>query len=230
MVDKILIVDDEPTVLELVRRNLEREGYQVVTASDGQEGMRMVYAERPDLVILDVMMPELDGWQVCQRVRGMSDVPIIMLTARRQEADIIKGLDLGADDYLTKPFLRGELLARVSAVLRRARTEALDPSGVTYDDDYLAIDLDARRVMVSGELVQLTPTEYRLLVLLVSNGGRVIEFRQILESVWGFEYVDDLDYVRVYVWHLRRKVEPDPKNPRYLINVPNVGYRFEPQR
>jgi two-component system KDP operon response regulator KdpE len=175
------------------------------------------------------MMPELDGWQVCQRIRGMSDVPIMMLTARRQETDIVKGLDLGADDYLTKPFRRGELLARVRAVLRRARIEALDPPGVAYQDDYLSIDLDARRVIVGGESIQLTPTEYRLLALLVSNGGRLLTFQQILESVWGFEYVDDLDYVRVYVWHLRRKLEPDPRNPRYLINVPNVGYRFEPQ-
>jgi two-component system KDP operon response regulator KdpE len=229
-VDKILIVDDDPTVLELVQRNLEREGYQVVTAGNGQEGMRVMYAERPDLVILDVMMPELDGWQICQRVRGMSDVPIIMLTARRQEGDIVKGLDLGADDYLTKPFRRGELLARVRAVLRRARTETVAPPGVTYDDDYLSVNLDDRRVVVNGELIDLTPTEYRLLALLVSNEGRVIEFRRILESVWGFEYMDEIDYVRVYVWHLRRKIEPDPKNPRYLINVPNVGYRFEPQR
>jgi two-component system KDP operon response regulator KdpE len=227
--DKILIVDDEPTVLELVRRNLEREGYQVVAAGNGQEGMRMMYAERPDLVILDVMMPRLDGWQICQRIRGMSDVPIIMLTARKQEEDIVKGLGLGADDYLTKPFRRGELVARVRAVLRRARTGAVVPPGVTYDDDYLSIDLDARRVVVNGELVDLTPTEYGLLALLVENKGRALEFRQILESVWGFEYVDEVDYVRVYVWHLRRKIEPDPKNPRYVINVPNVGYRFEPQ-
>ncbi len=230
MADKILIVDDEPTVLELVQRNLEREGYRVVTASDGQEGMRIMYAEQPNLVILDVMMPGLDGWQVCQRIRGMSDVPIIMLTARRQEADIVKGLDLGADDYLVKPFRRGELLARVGAVLRRARVEQIDLAGVTYDDDYLSINLADRRVSIEGETVKLTPTEYRLLAFLVSNRGRVLTFQKILENVWGFEYVDDLDYVRVYVWHLRRKIESDPKNPSYLINIPNVGYRFDSQR
>ena len=230
MADKVLIVDDEPAVLELVRRNLEKGGYRVVTASDGQEGMRALYAERPDLVILDVRMPGLDGWQVCQRIRDMSDVPIIMLTARREEADIIKGLDLGADDYLTKPFRKGELLARVNAVLRRARKGVIDLSGVTYEDDYLSIDLSARRVAIDGELVQLTPTEYRLLALLVENKGRALTFRQILESVWGFEYLDEVDYVRVYVWHLRRKIEPDSRHPRYLINELNVGYRFEPQR
>jgi two-component system KDP operon response regulator KdpE len=229
--DKILIVDDNPRLLEAVQQTFEKEGYQVIVAYDGQEGMRVAYAERPDLVILDVMMPRLDGWQVCQRVREMSDVPIIMLTAKMEEEDIIKGLTLGADDYLTKPFGVNELLARVRAVLRRARTGALPSSSrVTYHDDYLFIDLDARRVVVNGELVDLTPTEYKLLALLVENEGRALEFREILENVWGFEYVDDVEYVRVYVWHLRRKIEPDPKRPRYLINELNVGYRFEPRR
>jgi two-component system KDP operon response regulator KdpE len=229
MVDKILIVDDDLSLLELVQRNLERGGYRAITASDGQEGMRLVYEERPELLILDVMMPGLDGWQVCQRVREMSDIPIIMLTAREQEEDIIKGLDLGADDYLTKPFRRGELLSRIGAVLRRARVGKVALPDITYHDDYLSIDLDARRVAVNGELVELTATEYRLLAFLVENEGRALSFRQILESVWGLEYVDEIDYVRVYVWHLRRKIEPDPKKPRYLINVLTVGYRFEPQ-
>jgi two-component system KDP operon response regulator KdpE len=231
MPDKILIVEDNPQLLEAVQRIFEKEGYRVITAGDGQEGMRMVYAERPDLVILDVMMPRLDGWQVCQRIREMSDVPIILLTARVEEEDIIKGLALGADDYLTKPFSVNELLARVRAVLRRARTEAVSlSSGVTYRDDYLSIDLDARRVAINGELVDLTPTEYKLLALLVENKGRALAFREILESVWGFEYAEDVEYVRVYAWHLRRKIEPDPRQPRYLINELNVGYRFEPQR
>ncbi len=229
MSDKILVVDDDASLLELAQYNLEAEEYQVVTAENGIDGLRLMYSERPDLVILDVMMPKLDGYQVCQRVREMSDVPIIMLTARGREEDIIKGLDLGADDYLTKPFRVGELLARVRATLRRARTESFLSEEVTYSDNYLFVDLASRRVMVDGELVKLTPTEYKLLAILIRNKGRVVEFRQLLENVWGFEYVDEVDYLRVYIWHLRRKIEPTPKDPCYLLNELNVGYRFEPQ-
>jgi DNA-binding response OmpR family regulator len=227
MANRILVVDDDLTLLRGMQYGLEGEGYQVVTAGDGQEALRLVYSERPDLIILDIMMPRLDGRQVCQRVREMSDVPIIILTAKTEKKDIIKGLDLGADDYLVKPFDAEELLARVRAALRHARTEPIVSEGMTYGDDYLSIDLNARRVAVSGELIRLTPTEYDLLV---ENAGRVLEFRQILESVWGVEYIHEIDYVRTYVWHLRRKIEPDPKNPRCLLSVLNVGYRFEPQR
>lgn len=230
MANRILVVDDDLTLLRGIQDSLEDEEYRIVTARDGQEALRLVYSERPDLIILDIMMPRLDGWQVCQRVREMSDVPIIILTAKTEKKDIIKGLDLGADDYLVKPFDAEELLARVRAALRHARTEPIVSEGMTYGDDYLSIDLNARHIAVSGELVRLTPTEYDLLALLVENAGRVLEFRQILESVWGVEYIHEIDYVRTYVWHLRRKIEPDPKNPRYLLSVLNVGYRFEPQR
>ena len=229
MAEKVLIVDDDLTLLRGMQDSLEDEEYHVVTARDGQEALRLVYSERPDLIILDVMMPRLDGWQVCRRVREMSDVPIIILTAKTEKKDIIKRLDLGADDYLVKPFTVGELLARVRAALRRARTEPVVSEEMTYGDDYLSIDLNARRVAVSGELIRLTPTEYKLLALLVRNRGRVLEFRHILESVWGMEYVHEVDYVRTYVWHLRHKLEPDPKHPRYLVSELNVGYRFEPQ-
>ena len=229
MANRILVVDDDHNLLRGMQYGLEGEGYQVVTASDGQEALRLVYSERPDLIILDTMMPRLDGWQVCRRVREMSDVPIIILTAKTEKKDIIKGLDLGADDYLVKPFNAEELLARVRAALRRARTEPVVSEEMTYGDDYLSIDLNARRVAVSGELIRLTPTEYKLPALLVRNRGRVLEFRHILESVWGMEYVDEIDYVRTYVWNLRHKLEPDPKHPRYLVSELNVGYRFEPQ-
>lgn len=229
MGDKILIVDDDPNLVELIQYNLEGEGYEVIAARDGQEGMRLFFTDRPDLVVLDIAMPKLDGYQVCQRIREMASTPVIMLTAKGREEDIIKGLDLGADDYLTKPFRLGELLARVRATLRRARTEPEPTEALTYSDDHLSIDLEARRVAVSGKVVKLTPTEYKLLALLVKNKGRLLEFRQLLESVWGFEYIDDVDYLRVYIWHLRRKIEPDPKNPIYLINELNIGYRFEPQ-
>ena len=160
----------------------------------------------------------------------MSDVPIVMLTTKTQKEDIIKGLDLGADDYLVKPFDIDELLARVRAALRRTRIETVASESTTYDDDYLCIDLNTRRVTVNGALVRLTPIEYKVLVLLVENKRWVVEFQQILEHVWGFEYIGEIGYVRTYVWRLRNKIEPDPKNPRYLLSESDVGYRFEPQR
>jgi two-component system KDP operon response regulator KdpE len=229
MPEKILVVDDDPMLSELVAYNLQADGYEVVTAGDGQEGLRQFYSERPDLVILDVAMPKLDGYQVCQRIREMSDTPVIMLTARGQEEEIIRGLDLGADDYITKPFQVTVLSARVRATLRRAKTEPMVGDGPNYSDPYLTIDLEARQITVDGEMVKLTPTEFKLLAVLVRNKGRVVEFRQLLESVWGFEYIDDVDYLRVYIWHLRRKLEPDSKEPIYLLNELNVGYRFMPR-
>ncbi len=229
MSDKILIIDDDPVLVELIQYNLKEEGYDVCTARNGQKGIRSFFTNRPNLIILDLMMPKMNGYEVCKRIREMTDVPIIILTAKGREEDIIKGLDLGADDYLTKPFRVGVLLARVRAVLRRARTEVVAFEGPTYHDDYLSVDLEARRVMIKDKAIKLTPTEYKLLALLVKNKGRVLEFRTMLEQVWGFEYIDELDYLRVYIWHLRRKLEPDPKKPIYLVNELNTGYRFEPQ-
>lgn len=229
MSDKILIVDDDPNLIELMQYNLKGEGYEVIVARDGLEGVKAFFTNRPDIVVLDIAMPKLDGYQVCQRIREMTSTPVIMLTAKGHEEDIIKGLDVGADDYITKPFRVGELLARVRATLRRARTAPEPTEALTYNDDRLSVDLKAHRVTVDGELVKLTPTEYKLLALLLKNKGRLLEFRQLLQSVWGFEYIDDIDYLRVYIWHLRRKLEPDPKNPIYFINELNTGYRFEPQ-
>ena len=229
MSNKILIVDDDPDSIELIENGLQIEGYQTITATDGQEAMQVFFSGQPDLLVLDITMPKLNGYEVCRRVREISDVPIIMLTALGREEDIVKGLDLGADDYLTKPFRVGELLARIRANLRRVQTDSALMETMTYSDDYLSIDLDARRVTVRGEIVKLTPTEYKLLAMLVKNKGRLLEFRQLLEGVWGFEYIDDIDYLRVYVWYLRRKLEPTPQNPIYILNELNVGYRFEPQ-
>ena len=229
MAVEVLIADDNVNLTEAIRYNLEEEGYETVIAGDGQEAMRAVYAERPDLVILDIMMPKLDGWQVCQRVREMSDVPIIMLTARGERTDIVKGLDLGADDYLVKPFGVDELLARVRALLRRAATAPQPdfPGGTkSLSDGYLSVELDSRLVTLGGKPISLTPTEYRVLALLAQSAGRVVSFRQILEDVWGFEYTDEVCYVHTYIWHLRRKLELDPKNPRYLLNELDVGYRL----
>jgi two-component system KDP operon response regulator KdpE len=230
MSDKVLIVDDDSVLAELVAYNLGAEGFEVLTAHDGQEGLRKFYHERPDLVVLDVTMPKLNGYEVLQRIRELSDVPIIMLTAQGREQDVVHGFELGVDDYVTKPFRVKEFVARVRASLRRARSEPVEQEAVAYRDDYLTIDLDQRRITVNGQPVKLTPTEYKLLAFLVRNKGRVLEFRQILEQVWGFEYIDDIDYLRVYVWHLRRKIERDPKVPTYILNELNTGYRFEPKR
>lgn len=225
----ILVVDDDESLLELVAYNLRAEGHIVVTARDGQEGLRQFHNSQPHLVILDVTMPKLNGFDVCQRIREMADTPIVMLTAQGREDDIIRGLDLGADEYVTKPFHLRAFMARVRASLRRAEMSPVQEQRLAYRDEHLSIDLDARRIAVQGERVKLSPTEFRLLSLLVKNKGRLLEFRQILEQVWGVEYIDDIDYLRVYVWHLRKKIEPDPRHPVYLLNELNTGYRFEPR-
>jgi two-component system KDP operon response regulator KdpE len=228
---KILVVDDDPALLPLIEYTFSKEGYEVYCAADGKEALREFFAHHPDLVILDILMPRMDGWETCRRIREVSEVPIIMLTARDQEEDIIQGLDYGADDYLTKPFSIKVLLAHARAVLRRAALPPLgDEEATTYADDYLTMDLRERRVTVDGELIKLTPTEYRLLAYLVQNDGRCLTSREILQNVWGWEYQDDVDYVRVYVWHLRQKLEEDPKNPRYIQTETGVGYRFEGTR
>lgn len=223
----ILIVDDERTTLRILERHLHQAGYETISAGDGQAALQQFYHSRPDLVILDVNMPGMDGWTTCQRIREFSNVPIIMLTAQGEEEDIVKGLNLGADDYIVKPFQARELLARVRANLRRAGPFQPAYGSPSYDDDYLSIDLAQRRVSVKGEAVKLSRTEFNLLAQLLSNAGRVVTFEQLLESVWGKEYLTEVDYVRVYISHLRRKIEEDPQEPRYLHSERGVGYRFE---
>lgn len=229
MCAKILVIDDDPIISELVSYVLKAEGYEPVVAGDGPEGVRKFLAEKPDLVVLDVTMPRMDGFEVCQRIRQSAETPIIMLTAQGNEDHMVRGLDMGADDYVVKPFQLKPFMARVRANLRRAGTPLMAPEQFAYQDDHLVVDLEHRRVQVRHEPVKLTPTEFKLLATLVKNKGRVLEFRQLLEQVWGFEYIDDIDYLRVYIWHLRRKIEPDPKNPVYLLNELNIGYRFSPR-
>ncbi|MDY6916999.1 MAG: response regulator transcription factor [Chloroflexota bacterium] len=230
MAKTILVVDDAPDFVRLVSKVLSHEGYEVLTAVDGQEALRLLFAHKPDLVLLDILMPRMDGWETCRRIREVSDAPIIMLTGyEKTEEDIARGLNHGADEYLIKPVGNRELLARVRAVLRRAE---LSPSherkrDTAYADEYLSVDVGRRMVMVEGERVKLTPTEFRLCAVLLENAGRVLTHRQLLEKVWGWGYVDDLDYVRIYVWHLRKKIEPDPSQPRYVMSEPGVGYYFE---
>ena len=227
---KILIIDDEPMFLTLVDQVLAHQGFEVLKASSGQEGLRLLFAEKPDLVLLDMAMPIMDGWQTCQRIREISDIPIIMLTGKKKaEEDIVQGLDQGADEYLFKPVGNRELVARVRAVLRRVDlpSSAEAKREVTYADDFLTADITERKVMVKGERVKLTPREFRLFALLVENAGRILTHKQLLEKVWGWEYTNDLDYVRIYISHLRQKIEPDPALPRYIITDPGVGYYFQ---
>ena len=225
---KILVVDDEPAFTRLVSELLTSKGHEVLTAGNGREALRLFFDHRPDLVLLDVVMPGMDGWQTCNRIREISDVPIAMLSGkRRSEEDIVRGLDCGADDYLIKPVGKRELAARVQAMLRR--TELPSPLGTkeSFSDGFLHVDIAERRVIVNGEPARLTPTEFRLLALLLASAGRVLTHQQLLERAWGWEYVNDLDYVRVYIWHLRRKIEPDPTHPRYIVTEPGVGYYFQ---
>jgi len=222
---RVLVVDDEPETVKYVGANLRARGYDVLTAADGREALKLFSESVVDLIILDIMMPGPDGFEVCQAIRQRSDVPIIMLSARGQEKDVVSALDLGADDYLTKPFGVEEMLARVRAALRRsARTGVTLRPPVTAGE--LKIDFAARLVTVQDREVRLTPTEYELLAQLAINAGRVLTHRALLQAVWGPEYGDETEYVWAYVRRLRRKIEPDPSNPEYILTEPGVGYHF----
>ena len=230
MEKKILVVDDDPTFVKLVEQVLTSKGFRVDKAYNGREALRLLYEQKPDLVLLDVVMPEMDGWQTCTSIRDVSDVPIIFLTgAQKTESDVVRGLDYGADEYIVKPVGNRELVARVQAVLRRAELpSALETKGkVSYTDDYLSINVFDRRVTINGERVKLTPIEFRLLAYLLENASRILTHRQLLEKVWGWEYTDDVDYVRIYISHLRQKIEPDPAKPKYIVTEPGVGYFFQ---
>jgi DNA-binding response OmpR family regulator len=224
---KILVIDDDPDMLAMVQLFFSRAEAWVCTATDGQTGLRQFYAQQPDLVLLDLMMPEMDGWQVCRRIRGLSDVPIIILTALGHEDHIIRGLNDGADDYVTKPFSPDVLVARTCAALRRRASPTNGNVPVCYDDGCLVIDLERRRVSVLGKPVKLSRTEYRLLTYLFKNAGRVCTFQQILENVWEDVYGNRNESVHVYMSHLRHKLEVDPKRPRYFLSERGVGYCFE---
>ena len=222
----ILIVDDEPRMIKFIRLNLELEGYRVGEASNGQEALDKVRTELPDLGLLDVMMPEMDGFEALERIREVSTVPVIMLTVKAEEEDKVRGLELGADDYVTKPFSPRELSSRIKAVLRRtAMPSPVEKTVLSIDDD-LSIDFNRREVIVRGERAKLRPTEYRLLYHLVNNAGWVMTHETLLSKVWGYAYRDDSHLLRLYITYLRQKIEPDPPNPRYIFTERGVGYRF----
>ena len=225
----ILIVDDEARMRRFIQMNLELEGYRVIEGENGLEAIDKVREDLPDLVLMDVMMPEMDGFEALEIIRETSTVPVIMLTVRDDESDKVKGLELGADDYITKPFSPRELSSRVKAVLRRVDMGAsgsTSASSLIKVDDYLQIDFNRRAVIVDGKEEKLRPTEYRLLYHLVQNAGHILTHEMILAKVWGYEYRDESQYVRLYITYLRQKIEPDPSHPKYILTERGVGYYF----
>ncbi len=223
---KILVVDDEKRMVRFIQLNLEQDGFQVLTAYNGTEALEQVRTQLPDLILLDIMMPDISGFEVLKRIREVNTVPVIMLTAKGEEEDRIQGLELGADDYITKPFSPREMVSRIRAVLRRTRSFNEDQVDLIKVDDRLTIDFSRREVWVEDKIIDLRPTEYRLLYHLVKNAGWVNTHEQLLSKVWGFEYQDEPHYVRLYVNYLRKKLEKDPSNPQYILTERGVGYRF----
>jgi DNA-binding response OmpR family regulator len=223
---KILVVDDEERMVRFIRLNLEHDGFIVSEAYNGKQALQSLRDVTPDLIILDIMMPDMDGFEVLEMIREINSVPVIMLTAKGEENDRVRGLELGADDYITKPFSPRELTSRIKAVLRRTEGTGTGVHGLLEIDDRLKIDFDRHEIWLEGKIVKLRPTEYRLLYHLVQNAGWVISHDQILAKVWGYEYRDEPHYVRLYINYLRQKLEKDPTNPIYILTERGVGYRF----
>jgi len=223
---RILVIDDEQRMARFIRLNLEHDGFRVTEAYDGTQALEKLRLSMPDLVLLDVMLPDFDGFEVLKTIRGISTVPVIMVTAKSEEEERIHGLELGADDYVTKPFSPRELVSRVRAVLRRTEMTSESTHGIIEIDDRLKLDFDRHEVWVDGELINLRPTEYRLLYYLVQNAGWVVSHDQILTNVWGYEYREQPHYVRLYINYLRQKLEKDPANPKYILTERGIGYRF----
>lgn len=223
---QILVVDDEARMIDFIRMNLELEGFHVLEARNGLDALEIIRTRLPDLVILDVMMPQIDGFETLRMLREFSNIPVIILTAKGEEDNKVTGLELGADDYVTKPFAPRELSSRVRAVLRRTEMPSTVSDAVLKIDDYLSVDFNKRVAIVNDKEVKLRPTEYRLLYHLIENAGWTVPHEQLLAKVWGYEYRDEAHYVRLYVNYLREKIEPDPSNPRYILTERGVGYRF----
>ena len=225
MAEKILVVDDNDTTVQLLSILLERPGYEVVKALRAEDCLRKAYRTHPDLVLLDIMMPDMDGWDVCKRLRELSDVPIIFLTARTDTKDIVKGLEMGADDYIVKPYDNDELVARIRAHLRRAPKNHIVEE-LVFNGGKFQINLMNREVAITGELCHLTPKEFALLSVLARNAGRVITRKELVSEAWGGEYADAIDSLKLYIHYLRKKIEKDPSHPEYILTSRGVGYRF----
>ena len=222
---RVLVIDDDRSLVELLSDYLGRLGHEIHGANDGRSGLEALVAVEPDLVLLDVTMPGLDGWQVLARIRAQSTVPVVMLTARGDEMEVLRGFAGGADDYVTKPFSFAQLAARIKAVAERASPDRSDGATVLRGAD-LEVDTVRHRVLRAGQVVELTPTEFSILVTLLREPGRVLSARQIVTAVWGADYIEETGYIRRYVWHLRQKLEPDARHPRYILNERGVGYLF----
>lgn len=229
---KILIIDDDFELLQLAGLIFKKAGYQVITAHDGLDGLSKLFMDHPNLIVLDVMMPGNNGFDLCHRIRKVSDKPLIMLTALNQERDMLLGLAAGADDFLSKPFNPEILLARARTLLRRTQLfegASRSEENIVYNDGYLSIDVERHEVLIHDKRIKLTPVEFRLLVYLARNGGKLLTFEKILKNVWGNMYEGSIEHIHVYISHLRKKIEEDPKDPHYIITVHRMGYIFEKQ-
>lgn len=223
----VLIIDDDPDLLHLASHIFQREGAETIIASGEMEGMSKLFTCHPDLVVLDVVLQEADGFEICRKIRQVSNVPLIMLTALNKEQEMLQGLEAGADDFLSKPFNAEILIARARAILRRSEYQNGNAAVFKYNDGNLSIDIENHHVLIKGKLIKLTRVEFRLLVYLARNAGKVLTFNQILSAVWGDEYRGNMEYVHIYISHLRRKLEENTKSPRYFLTVHGVGYIFE---
>ena len=223
---KVLIIDDDVEYAHLAKTWLQKAGYEALISQDGLDGMRRVFSSRPNLVLLDAMMPKMDGWEVCRRIREMSDIPVLMVTVRSENPDRIKGFSMGADDYIPKPVDFSELIARVQAVLRRVTSDVSNEERSSFLDGELEIEWHSRQVWVRGKRVKLSPTEFRVLACLVKNRDWIVTHEQLLEKGWGPNYIGDKSFVKLYIRYLRQKIEADPKNPQMILTERGVGYRF----
>ncbi len=229
MREKILLIEDDVEFINLTRTWLHNAGYEVFTAVDGAEGMRRVYTSRPDIVVLDANIPKMDGWEVCRRIREMSDIPVLMVTVNSQNSDRLKGFNMGADDYLTKPVDFRELIARVQAILRRTRLVTLENKPSTFNNGDIEIDWGSRQVWVRGQRVKLSPTEFKIISCLIKNRGWIVTHEQLLEKAWGPNYIGDKSFVKLYIRYLRQKIEQDPHKPQIIMTERGVGYYFAMQ-
>lgn len=223
---KVLVIDDDQEYSKLAQMWLQNAGYEVLTAEDGVEGMRRVFSGRPNLVIVDGMMPKMDGWEVCRRIRDMSEIPVLMVTVKNQKSDKLKGFGFGADDYINKPVDFPELVARVQAILRRARSDEPEDERSSFHNGEIEIEWRSRQVWVRGKRVKLSPTEFRILACLIKNRGWIVTHEQLLEKGWGPNYIGDKSFVKLYIRYLRRKIEAEPQKPRLILTERGVGYSF----
>ena len=229
MKEKVLVIDDDVEFLSLTQTWLMNAGYEALTAEDGITGLRRIYSSRPNLVLLDANMPKMDGWEVCRRIRDMSELPVIMVTVNGQASDLLRGFDLGIDDYVTKPVDFAELIARVRAVLRRADVAMQEDGPSTFNNDELEVDWRSHQVYVRGERVKLSPTEFKVLSCLIKNRGWIVTHEQLLQKAWGPNYIGDKSFVKLYIRYLRQKIEKDPRDPQLILTERGVGYRFAVQ-